>query len=211
MSEAKESTQPNVRIGDVAPNFLARSTRGPFELSAHRGKWVLLFSHPADFTPVCTSEFIAFAKAQADFAELGVDLVGFSVDTLFAHFAWLRLIRDEFGVEVKFPVVEDPTMVIARAYGMVGPEAVDAASVRSTYIIDPDGIVQAVSTYPMNVGRSISEILRLVTALQATWKSSQLAPADWDKGAPLLRAPSSDFGDVMQDGTPAGWFYKEAR
>ena len=200
-----------VRIGDVAPNFVARSTRGPFELSALRGQWVVLFSHPADFTPVCTSEFIAMAKAQERFDELGAVLAGFSIDTLFSHFAWLRTIRDEFGVEVGFPVIEDPTMVVARAYGMVGDDALDASAVRSTYVIDPDGVVQAINTYPTNVGRSVDELLRLIAALKATWHSSNLAPAGWQKGEPLLKLPSTDFSEVMDGKSAAGWFYRGAK
>ena len=202
------SSPPFVRIGDVAPNFAARSTQGAFELSSLRGNWVLLFSHPADFTPVCTSEFMAFARAQEQFEAAGCMLVGYSIDTLFAHFAWLRAIKDAFDVEVRFPVVEDPTMEIGRAFGMAAADARDASAIRSTYVIDPDGVVQAMSTYPTNVGRSIPELLRLVAALQATWRSAQLAPAGWQPGEPLMRAASTDFAEIMASDSPIGWFYR---
>jgi len=199
------------RIGDVAPNFLARSTQGPFELSALRGHWVLLFSHPADFTPVCTSEFLGFARAKDEFDALDCRLVGYSIDTLFAHFAWLKAIKDEFGMEVTFPLVEDPTMEIGRAFGMVGEDARDASAIRSTYVIDPDGVVQAITTYPTNVGRSVPELLRLVAALQATWRSAQLAPEGWQQGDPLMRAASTDFAEIMGSKSPAAWFFRSGK
>src|SRR5690606_13332701 len=141
---------PSLRLGDAAPDFEARTTKGPLRLSSLRGKWVVFFSHPADFTPVCTSEFVSLAKVQDRFEELGGVLLGLSVDSLYSHLAWLKAIRDLFDVEVRFPVVEDPSMAIGRAYGMIGEDARDSAGVRATYFIDPDGVIRANTHYPMN-------------------------------------------------------------
>ncbi|WP_334181490.1 peroxiredoxin [Novosphingobium sp.] len=196
-----------LRIGDVVPRFLARSTQGPFDLDDYRGEWLILFSHPADFTPVCTSEVVALARAAGDFAALGCRLVGLSVDSLYSHLAWIRLIRDSIGVTVPFPIIEDPTMEIARAYGMVGSDAHDSATVRMTYFIDPDGVIQATNSYPLTVGRSIPELLRILTALREVRDGSGLAPADWQPGAPLLRQPGETAEAALASGDPAGWFH----
>ncbi|WP_025813177.1 peroxiredoxin, partial [Komagataeibacter kakiaceti] len=155
-----------LRIGDVAPDFQARTTKGEVRLSDFRGRWLVLFSHPADFTPVCTSEFIALARAADRFAALDCALLGLSVDSLYAHLAWLDAIQDRFGVEIPFPLVEDPSMAVARAYGMLDPTAQNSATVRATYVIDPAGTIRALLWYPMTVGRSVDELLRLVAALR---------------------------------------------
>ena len=133
----------SLRIGDAAPNFTARTTQGAMSLDQYRGRWVVFFSHPADFTPVCTSEFVALAKAAPQFEELDCALLGLSVDSLYSHVAWLRAIKDVFGVEVPFPVVEDPSMAVGYAYGMLDEQAGDASAVRATYFIDPEGIIRA--------------------------------------------------------------------
>ena len=196
-----------IRIGDKAPDFAARSTAGDFRLSDCRGRWLILFSHPADFTPVCTSEFIALAKAQKSFDERDCDLAGISVDSLFSHYAWLRAIRDATGVEVRFPLIEDPTMVIGRAYGMIDAEAGDSATIRSSFFIDPDGIVRAMNCYPSNVGRSIPEMLRTLEALQAVHDGEALAPADWQPGGALLD-PVGGLDDVFAAASSGEWFMK---
>lgn len=192
MMMTSPESPPHLRLGDPAPDFEARSTTGPLRLSALRGKWVLLFSHPADFTPVCTSEFVALAKAQHRFAALGGMLVGLSVDSLYSHLAWLKAIRDLFGVEVGFPVIEDPSMAIGRAFGMIAEDARDSSGVRATYFIDPDGVIRAITHYPMNVGRSIEEMLRMLAALQAAHSGERLAPEGWQPGEPLLLLPADD-------------------
>ena len=181
-----------LRLGDTAPDFEARTTRGPLRLSALRGKWVLLFSHPADFTPVCTSEFVSIARAQDRFAALGGMLVGLSVDSLYSHLAWLKAIRELFGVEVDFPIIEDPSMAIGRAFGMIAEDARDSSGVRATYFIDPDGVIRAITHYPMNVGRSVDEMLRTLAALQAVHDGERLAPEGWQPGEPLLLPPADD-------------------
>lgn len=195
-----------LRIGDSAPDFEARSTTGPIRLSDHKGRWLILFSHPADFTPVCTTEFVELARASNEFEARDCGLMALSVDSLFAHFAWLRVIRDRFGVEVRFPIVEDPTLVIGRAYGMVAPQDSDSATVRTTFFIDPVGTIRAMTCYPANIGRSIPEMLRMVDALQAIDARTGLAPANWQAGDPLLRPPSHNIEDVYNASDAAAWF-----
>lgn len=198
-----------IRIGERAPDFTARSTEGMVTLSQFRGQWLVFFSHPADFTPVCTSEFIAFARATDRFSALGCALLGHSVDSLFSHLAWIRALHDDFGVKIPFPVVEDPTLEIAHAFGMVSVEADTAASVRAVYVIDPEGIVRAINWYPINVGRSVAEILRLVAALQRTADGSVITPEGWQPGAKVLAHPDFLASEALASKTATGWFYKE--
>src|SRR5258707_495673 len=155
-------------IGSPAPRFSTRTTMGERSLDDYRGRWLVFFSHPADFTPVCTSEFVAFSKAYGRFEALGCDLVAISVDSLFSHIAWVRSIHERFGVMVPFPITEDPSMAIAAAYGMIHPNAADSSTVRATFVIDPDGLIRAMVWYPMSTGRSVEELLRLVEALQTS-------------------------------------------
>lgn len=206
-----EPATTGVRLGDHAPDFSARSTMGDLSLSDFRDQWLILFSHPADFTPVCTSEFVAMAQAAAEFEARDCALLGLSVDSLFSHFAWLRMIRDRFDVEVRFPVVEDPTMVIGKAYGMVSAKDSDSAKVRSTYFIDPQGIVRAITCYPFDVGRSVPEMLRVLDALQAVSGKGGLAPANWQKGDALLDTPSHSLDQVYKARDQTGWFFKPAK
>jgi peroxiredoxin (alkyl hydroperoxide reductase subunit C) len=200
------------RMNDAAPGFTTRSTAGTITLSGYRGRWLVFFSHPADFTPVCTSEFIAFAKAQPDFDRLDCALLGLSVDSLHAHIAWIRDIQERFGVKVTFPILEDSSMVIARAYGMLDNAAPSSATVRATYVIDPAGIIRAIVWYPMNVGRSVKELLRLVAALQAADREDASTPEGWQPGQNLVEqaALSADVpaGD-LRDGE--SWYFREKR
>jgi len=200
-----------LRIGDVAPDFSARSTAGNVRLSDYRGRWLILFSHPADFTPVCTTEFVALAGSAHEFEKRDCALMALSVDSLFSHFAWLRLIRDRFDIEVRFPIVEDPTLVIGRAYGMVAPHDSDSATVRTTFFIDPTGVIRALTCYPVNVGRSTPEMLRMLDALQAVDGSPVLAPANWTPGNALLAQPEASLDTVFSAAGQADWFMKEAK
>ena len=203
--------QPSaIRIGEAAPEFAARSTEGMVSLNQFRGRWLVFFSHPADFTPVCTSEFVAFARASKAFAKLDCGLLGHSVDSLFSHLAWIRALRDDFGVTIDFPVVEDPTLEIARAFGMVSAEADTAASVRAVYVIDPEGIVRAITWYPINVGRSVAEILRLVAALKRSADGLVITPEGWQPGGKVLEHPDFLTAQALASKTATGWFYKEA-
>jgi peroxiredoxin (alkyl hydroperoxide reductase subunit C) len=197
-----------LRIGDLAPDFEARSTIGPVRLSSFRKRWLILFSHPADFTPVCTTEFVALAREAAAFEARDCALMALSVDSLFSHFAWLRMIRDRFGVEVRFPILEDPTLVIGRAFGMVGAQDNDSATVRTTFFIDPDGVIRAMTCYPANLGRSVPEMLRILDGLQAIDAHGALAPANWQPGEPLLAAPTHNLDDVYACTDSTGWFLR---
>ncbi|MBD3728239.1 MAG: peroxiredoxin [Sphingomonadales bacterium] len=209
MDDAANPPRRELRIGDTAPNFRARSTAGPLAMKDYRGKWVVMFSHPADFTPVCTSEFIAFAKAAPQFAALDCELMALSVDSLFSHFAWIRAIRDRFGVEVRFPIIEDPTLVVGRAYGMVADDATDAGAVRSVFVIDPEGTVRATSCYPVEIGRSVKEVLRMVAALQAADRRKGLAPEGWQPGDALLAQPQPTIDTVFAADDIVAWFLSE--
>ncbi|KZZ05910.1 peroxiredoxin [Erythrobacter sp. HI0077] len=194
--DASAAPCAGLRIGDMAPDFSARSTTGDVRLSDYRGRWLVLFSHPADFTPVCTTEFVA--------------LMALSVDSLFSHFAWLRMIRDRFDVEVRFPILEDPTLVIGRGYGMVAPGDSDSGAVRSTFFIDPEGVIRAMTCYPANVGRSTPEMLRMLDALQAVDKDASLAPANWQPGEALLGQPQADLDSVFAAQGETDWFLGKA-
>ena len=154
------------------------------------------------FTPVCTSEFVALAKAAPQFEELDCALLGLSVDSLYSHVAWLRAIKDVFGVEVPFPVVEDPSMAVGYAYGMLDEQAGDASAVRATYFIDPEGIIRALNWYPMNVGRSVDEMLRTVRALQRSADGQAYTPADWQPGDDVLLPPA------LPCSAGADWFHQ---
>lgn len=194
------------KIGDVAPDFSARTTQGRLRLSDLRGRWVLLFSHPADFTPVCTSEFLAFAAAADRFQAMNCALLGLSVDSLSAHLAWVEAIRTQFGVTIPFPIIEDPSMAIARAYGMLDETAESSATVRAVQVIDPEGVIRAVVWYPMSVGRSVAELLRLVAALQKVTHENVLAPEGWMPGDDTV-LPAVQ---TQQDAAAAGpaWFMR---
>lgn len=204
-ASAASAGQRPLRIGDVAPDFQARSTLGPVKLSDYRGKWLVFFSHPADFTPVCTSEFVAIAKAAEAFAALDCGLLGLSVDSLYSHLAWVRAIRDGFDVTIPFAIVEDPSMAIGRAYGMIEPDSPDSSAVRATYFIDPEGVIRAMTWYPLTVGRSVDEMLRMVAALQRTAGGDATAPAGWRPGDDLLAtAPQHQQGVLA--GNDRVWF-----
>ena len=211
MTETNNHSARPPRIDEAAPGFAARSTAGPVTLSAFRGRWLVFFSHPADFTPVCTSEFIAFARAAPEFEKLDCALLGLSVDSLYSHIAWLRDIEGRFGVKVTFPLVEDSAMVIAQAYGMIDGTAQSSATVRATYVIDPDGIVRAIVWYPMNVGRSVDELLRLVAALQTAEREEASTPEGWRPGEALLeQVPLANEDDgALREGE--AWYYREKR
>lgn len=197
-------------LHDEAPGFTARTTMGERTLSDYRGTWLLLFSHPADFTPVCTSEFVAFSKAAPHFAALGCALLALSVDSLHAHLAWIRSIRAQFGVTVSFPIIEDPSMAIARAYGMVAPNAPDASLVRAAFIIDPEGTIRALSWYPMTTGRNVAELLRLVAALQMADAHDVSTPEGWQPGQDVILTPPMTAEAALEVPMSPGaeWYYR---
>jgi peroxiredoxin 2/4 len=169
-------------IGEKAPAFDAESTHGPIRLADYAGRWLVLFSHPADFTPVCTTEFVAFAELADQFAERNVALVGNSIDSVFSHLAWVQAIAEKLGVRIPFPIIADLDTKVSRAYGMLHPQTSQTAAVRAVFVIDADQIVRAILYYPMNAGRMIPEILRLVDALQTSDRDGVSCPANWRPG-----------------------------
>lgn len=187
-----------LRIGDAAPDFIANSTAGPISMSSYRGLWVVFFSHPGDFTPVCTTEFIAFADATDQFRALNAYLLGLSVDSNPSHLAWLNSITQTTGKYITFPVIADLSANVARMYGMIAPAISQTQTVRSVFIIDPQQIVRAILTYPPTNGRSIPEILRLVEAIQFTDKYGLYTAADWQPGDPGIAPVPQTYQQMLQ-------------
>ncbi len=181
------------RINEAAPAFHAPTTHGMKSLDDYRGKWLVLFSHPADFTPVCTTEFIAFAKRHDEFQAINCDLLGLSIDSHYSHVAWVRNIKEKFGVDIPFPIIADLKMEVAKAYGMIHPGAADTSAVRATFVIDPEGKLRAMIYYPMTNGRSIDEILRLVKALQTSDEHGVATPENWQPGEKVIVPPPADM------------------
>ncbi|MCB2099966.1 MAG: peroxiredoxin [Rhodobacterales bacterium] len=186
------------RLNERAPDFEAPTTHGVKTLDDYKGKWLVLFSHPADFTPVCTTEFMAFAQAAAEFKTLNTELLGLSIDSIFSHIAWEKNIKDNFGVEITFPIIADLNMKVANAYGMIQPGASDTSAVRATFIIDPEGVLRAMVYYPMSNGRSIPEFVRLVKALQTSDANKVATPAGWQPGEPVIVPPPATAADAAK-------------
>ncbi|MDO9477943.1 MAG: peroxiredoxin [Pseudohongiella sp.] len=186
------------RLNEAAPDFTAPTTHGVKSLSDYRGKWLVLFSHPADFTPVCTTEFMAFAKAAPDFAKLDAELLGLSIDSTHSHIAWVLNIKEKFGVDIPFPIIDDLKMDVARAYGMIHEGASDTSAVRATFLIDPEGKLRAMVYYPMSNGRSIGEFLRLLAALQTSDKHSVATPEGWQPGDKVIVPPAKTVEEAKR-------------
>jgi peroxiredoxin (alkyl hydroperoxide reductase subunit C) len=184
-----ETSNPLPRINEPAPAFHAQTTHGERTLAHYAGKWLILFSHPADFTPVCTTEFIGFARAADRFKALNCELLGLSIDSLYAHIAWVRSIKEKFGVDIPFPIIEDLKMDVARAYGMVHPAASDTSAVRATFVIDPNGVLRAMMYYPMSNGRNVDEFVRLIQALQTSDAHKVATPENWKPGEAVIVPP----------------------
>lgn len=176
------------RINEPAPDFEAKSTHGVIRLSNYtsKGKWVLLFSHPADFTPVCTTEFVEFSKRNPEFEKRNVQLIGNSIDSVYSHIAWVLNIEKNFGVKVPFPVIADLDQKVARAYGMVHEAVSDTAAVRAVFFIDPKGVIRSLLYYPLSLGRNVDELLRVVDALQTADANAVSTPANWRPGDPVI-------------------------
>lgn len=189
------------RIGDPAPEFKAITTQGEINFPAdYKGDWVILFSHPADFTPVCTSEFMTFATLEEKFAKANCKLVGLSIDGLYSHIAWLRTIKEKIeyrgmkDVEVNFPLIEDITMNVAKKYGMIQPNEASTKAVRAVFFIDPKGIIRAIIYYPLSLGRNFDELYRVIVALQAADAFGVATPADWYPGDDVIISPAGSCG-----------------
>ena len=203
-----EQTQNNAsqvvsmpRIGDKAPEFRAVTTQGSINFPVdYRGSWVILFSHPADFTPVCTSEFMTFATMEKQFNDVNCKLVGLSIDGLYSHIAWLRTIKEKIeykgmkDVEVTFPLIEDITMEVATKYGMIMPGESSTKAVRAVFVIDPIGVIRTIIYYPLSLGRNFDELLRVVIALQTADEFSVATPADWRPGDDVIVPTAGSCG-----------------
>jgi peroxiredoxin 2/4 len=195
------------RIMELAPNFEAKSTQGLIRLSDYtgKGKWVMLFSHPSDFTPVCSTEFIEFAKRQTDWDRLGVQLVGVSIDSLHSHIAWVLDLERIADVKIEFPIVVDLDQKISEAYGLVHEAVSDTATVRSVFVIDPKGLIRALLYYPMQLGRNVDELVRIFEALQTVDAHGVSCPVNWKPGdAVVAPAPATQADAEKRAGGAAG-------
>ncbi len=192
-------------IGRIAPDFTAITTQGTITLSQYAGKWVLLFSHPGDFTPVCTSEFIAFTQLASEFEERNVQLLGLSIDSNPSHLEWVYNIYEFTGLTIPFPLISDRDAVISSLYGMVNPDRIYEQSVRDVFIIDPTRRIRSILTYPASNGRNIYELLRLIDALQTTDKYNVSTPANWMPGQPVIvPVPYTYEGLLERENDPEG-------
>ena len=201
----EENIQPEItpmpKIGEKAPSFKAITTQGDIDFpKQYRGKWVILFSHPADFTPVCTSEFMMFATMAKQFKDYNCELVGLSVDGLYSHIAWLRTIKEKIeykgmkDVEVEFPLIEDITMEVSTKYGMIQPGESNTKAVRAVFYIDPKGIIRTILYYPLSTGRNFDELLRVLIALQTADEFDIATPADWRPGDDVIVPTAGSCG-----------------
>ena len=186
------------KLNEPAPDFEAPTTDGVKKLSDYKGKWLILFSHPADFTPVCTTEFIGFAKHYDEFQKLNCDLLGLSIDSHYSHIAWIRTIKEKFGVDIPFPIIADLSMDVAHKYGMVQPGASTTQAVRTVFVIDPNGILRAMVYYPLSNGRSIPEFVRLLQALQTSDKYGVATPEGWQPGDKVIVSPPATTAEAAK-------------
>jgi peroxiredoxin (alkyl hydroperoxide reductase subunit C) len=177
------------RLGEPAPDFEAPTTHGIIRLDDYKGGWLVLFSHPADFTPVCTTEFMAFAQIYEELQKRGVELLGISVDSITSHIAWVRNIEEKTGVKIPFPIIADLNKEVAERFGMVHPGQSKTETVRCVFVIDPNQIVRAMIYYPLTTGRNMAEILRLIDALQTTDQHGVATPANWKPGDMVIVPP----------------------
>jgi len=189
------------RIGDKAPEFKATTTQGEINFpSDYKGEWSILFSHPADFTPVCTSEFMTFAHLEKKFKKANCNLIGLSIDGLYSHIAWLRTIKEKIkfkgmeNIEVKFPLIEDISMEVAKKYGMIQPGESKTQAVRAVFFVDPEGIVRALIYYPLSLGRNFDELYRALIAMQTSDAFNVATPADWNPGDDVIISPAGSCG-----------------
>ncbi|MDY0342897.1 MAG: peroxiredoxin [Lentimicrobium sp.] len=209
MENQNPETYAMPRIGEKAPSFKAVTTQGDINFPEdYSGKWVILFSHPADFTPVCTSEFMTFASMDKKFKDANCDLVGLSVDGLYSHIAWLRTIKEKIeyngmkDIEVKFPLIEDISMNVAKKYGMMMPGESNTKAVRAVFFVDPKGMIRAIIYYPLSLGRNFDELYRALIAMQAADAFSIATPADWRPGDDVIVPTAGSCGvaaERMQD------------
>ncbi len=189
MEEVKEQVISVPRLGEPAPPFEAVTTHGVLKLADFKGSWLILFSHPADFTPVCTTEFMAFAEIYPELKTRSAELLGLSVDSVSSHIAWVRNIEEKTGTKIPFPVIADLSKEVSLAYGMIHPGQSKTETVRCVFIIDPNQIIRTILYYPLTTGRNMAEILRIVDALQTTDKNAVATPANWKPGDMVVVPP----------------------
>lgn len=201
--EKNDSINAMPRIGDYAPDFEAVTTKGKIKFSEFaQDKWVVLFSHPADFTPVCTTEMSGFATRKNEFDDLNTELLGLSIDSIHSHLAWVQNVRENTGVYFDFPIIADIDMKVSKLYGMLQPNESETAAVRAVFFIDPAKKIRLVMYYPLNVGRNMNEILRVLEALQTSDKYKVAMPLDWKKGDKVIvGAPKTldELNDRLND------------
>lgn len=189
MEEQAEQVVAMPRLGEKAPEFEAPTTHGVLKLSDFKGSWLIMFSHPADFTPVCTTEFMAFAEIFPELQKRGVELLGLSVDSITAHIAWVRNIEEKMGVKIPFPVIADLSKEVSMKFGMLHPGQSKTETVRTVFVIDPNQVIRLILYYPLSTGRNMAEILRVVDALQTTDKHGVATPANWKPGDMAIVPP----------------------
>ncbi len=202
-------------IGEKAPSFTAETTQGQIKFPGdYKGKWVVFFSHPADFTPVCTTEFMTFASMEKEFKDLNCELLGLSIDSTYSHIAWLRTIKEKIeykgmkDVEVNFPVISDLTMEVSKKFGMLQPQASTTQAVRAVFIIDPKAIVRAILYYPLSNGRNMGEVKRLLIAMQHSDEHNIATPANWELGEDVIVPPPGSCGTAKERVEQAGEDYE---
>lgn len=199
MEETVEKVTMMPRIGDQAPDFDAVTTKGKIKFSEFaKDKWTLLFSHPADFTPVCTTEMSGFAIRQDEFKALNTELIGLSIDSIHSHLAWVNNVREKTGVYLDFPIIADIDMKVSKLYGMLQPNESETAAVRAVFFVDPDKKIRLIMYYPLNVGRNMDEILRALTALQVSDKNGVAMPLDWTPGDKVIVPPPKTLTEMNQ-------------
>ena len=221
MSEPLSTAEPGAvpahlpRLGEPAPDFEAVTTHGTLRLSDFRDRWLILFSHPADFTPVCTTEFIGFAAIYPELQALGADLLGLSIDSVYSHIAWVMNIKEKMGVDIPFPIIADLDTRVARTYGMIHPGESKTEASRAVFFIDPKGIMRAMIYYPLTTGRNMAEMLRVLRALQTTDTYKVATPANWEPGSEVIlpAPPTMEMAQARlaekQAGTKDWYFTKQ--
>ncbi|MCK9356116.1 MAG: peroxiredoxin [Dehalococcoidia bacterium] len=192
------------RLGEKAPEFEAPTTHGVLKLSDFKGSWVVLFSHPADFTPVCTTEFMAFSQIQPELKKRGVELLGLSVDSITSHIAWIRNIEEKTGVKINFPVIADLNKEVSMKFGMVHPGQSKTETVRCVFIIDPNQVIRLILYYPLTTGRNMDEILRVIDALQTSDANKVATPANWRPGDKVI-VPPPQTQEMAEERVKAGF------
>jgi peroxiredoxin (alkyl hydroperoxide reductase subunit C) len=201
-----------VHLGQKVPDFTVNTTQGPITFSDLKGKWVLLFSHPADFTPVCTTEFLGFTENYEEFKKLGVTLLGLSVDSIYSHIAWLKDIKEKYGVEIPFPVIADIDKEVAQEFNLMDPKV--GTTVRGVFLIDPNQMVRWMIYYPAEVGRSMREILRVIKAFQFNWDKKLATGVNWEPGQEgIASAPNTLKGALEREKEPGAerWYLKRVK